>query len=313
MTVTPQPRSGKLGLVDTGLGVGVGGEGNGTPCGRVDGLTQALVLEPALDDPDLLMDGAELDIEGKFGVTVRAEMYREGDLQATATLPTGGSDSGPDSADGDNFRWRLPAEDGPAVYFDRLVLRVDPSTPGGGFSLEGGGDGTLAHPGGLGATLGTTDSLFHLVETDGLLDCGDQVTAGGDGTPAATLDRLANLTGDEADCRSVPYVLRTGVEGDTQTVLLGKDLGDQADLVPAFSLVIAWEPEPAAYPVARTTMIDSGGGPEPMVWCDGTPEAPSRPDGQAWCLVGQTSAPAGDGLIAVTETLYGAGDPRFLR
>jgi hypothetical protein len=313
MDVTAAPNNGKLGLFETGLGVQVPNEGRGIPCGRVDGLAQALTLEPAIPGSAALFDFAELDIEGKFGVTVRAELYLGDTLAGVETLATGAADSGPDSGDGDNFRWRIPAADAPLTLFDRLVLRVDPSTPSGAFSLEGGGDGTAAEPGGLGEALGTTDTLFHLVDADGTIGCGGEASAGGDGTPGAEVARLDNLLGDSGDCKPIPYALRTGTDGGIQSVLLAKELGEQADLMPAFTLAITWEPEPAEYPLGRTTEIDSGDGPAPLQWCDGSTAEPVPPEGQVWCLAHQSTEVVGDGLIAVTESLYGAGDPRFTR
>jgi hypothetical protein len=309
---TPAPSQGRVGLVDTGLGVVVKGEGQGTPCGRVDGTGQALTLTPDVG-ASAVFDFAELDVEAKGGATLRAELRLGGALQATETIATGGPDSGPDSADGDNFRWRVPSVDGPTVYFDEIVLRVDPSTPTAAFSLEGGGDGTAPEPGGLGDQLATTDTLFHLVDADGVLDCGDAVSAGGGDVPQADLVRLENLLGDPDDCVAIPYALRPGLEGETQTVLLAKVLGGQEELEPAFTLDITWLPEPAAYPIARTTSIDDGSGPVPLVWCDGTVSAPELPAGVNWCLTGQSAEPAGVGLIQVSESLYGAGDPRFRR
>jgi hypothetical protein len=311
----PAPTRGTVGLVGDALGVQVKGEGNGQPCGRVDGTGQALVLALAGSLATFEMDRAELDIEGKFGVTVRAELYLDDRLVRTETLPTAASsDSGPDSADGDNFRWRLPAA-GASALFDRIVLRVDPSTPGGAFSLEGGADGTAPQPDGFGAELGTTDSLFHLTDIDGELDCGGTATAGGVGVPAADLARLENGLGTSADCDPVPYLFRSNVDGDGQVVLLQKDLTGQSALEPRFRMSIAWNPEPAVYPVDRQTEIDydDGGGLHLMQWCEGTAAEPDLPSGELWCITGQSSALVGGGQIQVTEQYYGAGDPSVRR
>lgn len=314
MSVSAAPSSASVGFFQGGLGVRAKGEGTGTPCGRVDGLEQSLTLALAAPLTTHAIDVAELDIEAKFNATVRAELYLGTSLQRAETLPTGTkSDSGPDSGDRDNFRWRIPAPDAPLTLFDRVVLRVDPSTPAGAFSLEGGSDGTAPQPGGFGERLGTSDSLFHLVEFDGSLDCGDQASAGETGNPRADLTRLPNILGSEADCVAIPFVLRTGFEGTTQVVFLGKDLGAQAQFEPAFTLTITWEPEPATYPITRATEIDVGDGPHPLLWCDGTPAAPELPDGELWCLAGQSAVPAGPGLIQVTEDIFGSGDPQFHR
>lgn len=314
MAVQAGPANGSLGLVAEGLGVRVGREGIGQPCGQVNGTGQSLSLTLAGPLAGMFMDRAELDIEGKFDATVRGELYQGSELVGVETLNTGAlSDSGPDSGTNDNYRWVLPAPGGPSVLFDRLLLRVDPSTPTGGFSLAGGAEGTSPAPGGLGEMLGTSDSLFHLVGADGELDCGDQASTDGPGVPSATVERLDNVVGDPADCVPVVYALDSGLEGDTQFVFLGKDLAAQAELQPAFLLTIAWLPEAATYPVVRTTQIDTGSGPEPAVWCGGTPDSPELPPGKSWCLASQTVVPAGTGLIQVTEAFYGVGDPRAIR
>jgi hypothetical protein len=315
MAIQVGPTNGRIGLVADGLGVRVGGEGQGQPCGQVNGTDQSLSLTLTGPLSGMVMDQAELDIEGKFDATVRADLYRGSMLVGSHTLDTGVlSDSGPDSGTDDNYRWVIPATDEGPVLFDRLLLRVDPSTPNGGFSLAGGAEGTAPAPDGFGETLGTSDSLFHLVVADGVLDCGDQASTDGLDDPSATVERLDNVEGDPDDCEPIPYALDSGLEGETQFVFLGKDLGAQAQLRPAFTTTIGWLPEAATYPVARTTRIDTGvGEPEEAVWCGGTPDAPELPSGKLWCLSSQTVVLAGTGLIQVTEAFYGAGDPRYLR
>ena len=313
LAFTTSPAGSRLGLVADGLGVKAS-EGNGQSCGRADGTAQVLTLALAGPLADREIDFAELDIEGKFNAQVRAELYLDGRLQHTEDLPTGTrSDSGPDSGDNDNYRWRLPAEGSGFVLFDRIVLKNAPIAPGGAFSLEGGADGTA--PGPLGQALSTTDSLFHLTDIDGVLDCGDTATESGEDRPDADLARGENKLGTSAQCVAIPYLLRTGNEGEDQFAELLKDLGNQAALEPTFTLKTIWEPEPATYPISRNTQIDynDGAGPQPIQWCGGFPGDPTLPAGQLWCLSGQSSVPAGDGFIIVTEHFYGAGDPRFLR
>ena len=91
----------------------------------------------------------ELDIEAKGDVIVVADLYLRGDLVASGyELLTGTrSDSGPDSADGDNYRFRVPPAPATSA-FDAFVLRAKNNV--GSFSLSGGADGTAAEPGGLG-------------------------------------------------------------------------------------------------------------------------------------------------------------------
>jgi hypothetical protein len=301
VTLTPTPEAASVGLFDHGLGVKGSSDGTGTPCGRVDGPSQALTLSLGETLAGKLIDFAELDIEAKFDVLVRAQAYLGGSIVATETLPSGsGSDSGPDSADGDNYRWLVD----PASPFDTLVLSVDPSTPGGAFSLEGGADGTA--PGDLGAAFPTSDSLFQLEDVTGVLDCGESSpTIGGDGTPTADLTR-----GQNANCQKIPYLLRTDKTGSAQSVLLQKRLGDQTGA--NFTMTIVWEPELASNPLQATT-IDYGQGRQDVQWCGGTPGSPTLPSGQAWCLTSQQAALAGGGNVQVTEGYFGAGDPIWAR
>jgi len=305
LETTPAAPQGKLGLFANGLGVKVNKEGNGQPCGRVDTTSQELTLSLSGNLAGKQVEVAELDIEGKFNVTVVADLYLGGTgglLVASPELLTGSnSDSGPDSADGDNFRWVI--DEG---IFDTIVLRVSPSTPDGAFSLEAGADGTAAGP--IGAGLGTLDTVFQLVEVSGLLNCGDSVVEDGGGTgavPIALLDRGDN---ELSSCALVPYVLDTFVSGD-QFAALDVDLTEQEDAT--FAITIIWLPEPS--PPGSTT-IDFGTGPTTPVWCGGSLADPVLPvTGEPWCLVSRSEVLAGDGLVQVTETFFGAGDPIWSR
>lgn len=308
LTPTPSggPQQGKLGLVGDALGVQVKGEGNGTPCGQVNGLAQAIDLRlgnfPGTSQP-MTMDFAELDIEAKFGATVRAELYRGTTLVGTETLPSAGPDSGPDSADGDNFRWRLPSNPSSApVFFDRIRLSVDPSTPTGAFSLEGGGDGTA--PGTFGATLPTdqSDSVFHITAFDGVLGCGQTATENGTGGAPSVSVTLVNQTG----CQAVPYYLATSNEGGVQAIVFQK-LGGTSNV---YLTTVTWPVEAAAYPMPPTQIRYPGGEPHTLELCDGTyanpvPPSPTEP----WCLRKTTATVAGTDLMQVVEELFGQGDP----
>lgn len=306
VSLTPTPATGTVGLTTDGIGVRGSGEGGGVPCGRVDG-DKGQQLKVSLNGPGLATataDFMELDIEAKGDVIVVADLYLRGDLVGSHELLTGTrSDSGPDSSDGDNYRFRVP----PAPLtsaFDAFVLRTRSNT--GAFSLAGGADGTAVEPGGLGEELGTLDSVIHLKEVSGILDCGDSTGEVTGGDTSADLTRGAN----EA-CDPIPYLLR--VENDD--VLLAKDLTGQATA--NFSMVVTWDAEPApvnAGELSRTTFIDytpdTTGDETPIRWCDA---GPAPPAGERWCLTAQTSALQGDGTVVVTETVYGAGDPRFTR
>lgn len=306
VALTPTPASGTVGLTTDGIGVRSSGEGAGVPCGRVDGSKgQRLRIELTGSGPlaETLIDFMELDIEAKGNVIVVADLYLDGTLVGSHEMPTGSaSDSGPDSGDGDNYRFRVP-ETGTSA-FDSFVLR--PKDDIGEFSLAGGADGTAAVPGGLGEQLGTTDSLIHLKEASGVLDCGEST---GDVTGGNTTANFAR--GSNAECELIPYLLR--VENDD--VLVQKDLTGQPDA--NFTMTVTWDAEPApanAGVLSRTTFIDytpeTPGDETPLLWCDA---GPTPPPGEFWCLTTQSSELQPDGTVVVTETLFGAGDPRVTR
>jgi hypothetical protein len=306
VALTPTPASGKVGLTVDGIGVRSSGEGAGVPCGRVNGdKGQRLLVELAGTGPlaTALIDFMELDIEAKGNVIVVADLFLDGTLVGSSELPTGtASDSGPDSGDGDNYRFRVP-ETGTSA-FDSFVLR--PKNNVGEFSLAGGADGTTAAPGGLGEQLGTTDSVIHLKEASGILDCGDST---GDVTGGNTTANFAR--GQNPGCEPIPYLLR--VENDD--VLVQKDLSGQAGA--NFTMTVTWDAEPApenAGVLTRTTFIDytpdTPGDETPLLWCDA---GPTPPPGEFWCLTAQSSELQSDGTVVVTEDLFGAGDPRVTR
>lgn len=210
VSLAPTPASATVGLTTDGIGVRIPGEGAGIPCGRINGTQRLTVALNGTGLSGALADYMEIDIEAKGNVVVVADLYLAGDLVGSQELPTGNkSDSGPDSNDGDNFRFRVP-EVGTSA-FDSFVLRARDGA--GEFSLAGGGDGTA--PGALGTQLGTTDSLIHLKEASGILGCGDSTgeVVGGDTTAEFT-------RGFNAGCEAIPYLFR--VENDD--VLVQKDL-----------------------------------------------------------------------------------------
>ncbi|HET9250053.1 MAG TPA: hypothetical protein VFP13_08985 [Actinomycetota bacterium] len=326
---TPSPYTG---FVSDAIGVGSNGEGAGQPCGRLDpGQTLTLNLDTGLDGK--LIDFAEIDVELKFGATLRVT----GNLvKGTTVTPAGsadysstGSDSGPDSADGDNYRIRFPRTGTTAV--NQLVFSIVGTT--GGVSLEGGADGTGAcdladgctEPS-LGQSLSTTDSVFHLVDADGTLACGDTATQGGTGgTPLNSLERLNNTT---AGCVPIPYNLESSITDCeltfNQCVLLQKDLlGQNAQ----FFWTVTWAPEDGEY-MESETEFDFGFGFQKLQMCladdndaDTYPELPPKaatspagsPDPDPWCVVTTSTqlivTGANAGKVIVTEKYFGSGDP----
>lgn len=338
------PNSGNTyaGFVDNGIGVKSSGEGNGSPCGRIDAgqqLTLNLNQGSGQTLAGKMIDFAEIDLEGKFSANMQVQgwLVRPGKdpvLMKTETYSTtaGGSDSGPDSGDGDNYRVRFPKTG--TTIVNRLVFSLVGNT--GAMSLEGGADGTApcdttdsadCNPG-LGQTLNTTDSLFHLVNVDGILDCGDQVTEDGGGTvPTNTLERLDNATGT---CVPIPYSLDASLTcpqvNFTQCVLLQKNLGGQNA---QFFWTVSWAPEPGAYMESPTLFdFDGDGVYSPIQQCLGDGLAGGAPDGfpdlppsvedpgttDPWCVVNtqteyQLDPVNGQTFDQVTEKYFGSGDP----
>ncbi len=185
VTLSPLPSTSEVGLFADGIGVRTKG-GNGQPCGRADGPDEGLVLKLAGSLSDFEITRAELDIEGKFDAIVVAELYLDGagplavPVQPDCTaaeplcLPTGVlSDSGPDSGDGDNYRWEFAFPD---IAFDEIHLKVSTLTPSGAFSLEGGADGTAP-----GDVLATSGSGFQIADVVTPAIALDKVTNGADG------------------------------------------------------------------------------------------------------------------------------------
>src|SRR5262245_50686791 len=245
-----------VGFVGDAIGVRTNSEGNGQPCGRIDAPGQKLTFRLSLAGK--MIDYAELDLELKFGGTVSVQGYiGNSPVGSAVEYGSNGSDSGPDSGDGDNYRVRFPK-----TGFT-LVNRLDFTIKGniGGASLEGGADGTVAcrttssvpsNPAecgppvnfSLGETLPSTDSLFHLVNVDGVLDCGDQAPAqGGGDNPTNLLTRQNNAidpeTGLPFPCDPIPFNLETApgatrgcIAGSPQCLLMQTELHGEHDQYP---------------------------------------------------------------------------------
>ncbi len=319
VSVNPLPSNGSVGLFDDGLGVKVNGPGggNGQPCGRADGPDEGLVLDLAGDLAGTTISRAELDIEGKFNADVEARLFLGGaPVGGVFTLSTGArSDSGPDSADGDNYRWEI--EPGAGLVFDMIELTVSSATPSGAFSLEGGADGTAA------GSLGIAGSAFQLVETfDGIIDCGEPTFTTGDGT---TAPKATFVRGDDDDKNDDPcsqligYNLTSTVTATEQTVTFEFETEE----APSWFGTFDWTPEAAVIPVPATQVDanDDGLSDGPLIWClgfsgvdvsTGNP-LPVMPAGESWCLITQESTLQADGEMQVTQTIYGESDPSFGR
>ena len=346
VTLTPGPSGAVVGQRRDSIGVKVQNEGTGEPCGQVNksgtnGQSLILSLGSGIGVDGALVDWAEIDFERKYDGVVRAEFFAGGPqgtrtgqllLGCSRTL----SDCGPDSADRDNFR--LDTKNPPGGQpspgpFDTIVLRLDPSghAKKGAFSLEGGADGTA--PGPVGATLAVDrkDSIFHvvtqeLITYDATLDCNDTDTVEVPSDPespstSSTVARMENKDG--ADCALVPYTLDAGFDAETGEQTVDFVVGLTGQETAEFEWLVEWDPEPATYPIANTTTIDFGDGPNPLQWCGGTydPNAATADlrmagvvpvSGLGGCLAYQTTALVG-GQAQVTEVLLLSDDPRVSR
>jgi hypothetical protein len=154
------------------LGVKSADDGAGEPCGRVES-DEEISVALGQEADGFLMQSIDVDLELKFNAVVEVSFWLNGDPvdsapsdpdRAVETFdPSGGSDDGPDSADGDNYRYIFGPIEG--VLFDEV--RFTPTT--GSLSLEGGADFTEN------GSLVTDDnaSQFGVVRSfDGEISCG---------------------------------------------------------------------------------------------------------------------------------------------
>lgn len=347
---------GSVGFVGDAIGVRGPGEGNGQPCGRIDG-SQLLAMRLMM--PGKAIDFAEIDIEGKFDAKLEVNGYFIDADDSCSSPPattlmksetydlTTGSDSGPDSGDGDNYRLRFPenVEDkGNLVAVNTAVNCLTFEVVTGGVSLEGGSDGTEpcdTNDGCIEPSLGqtiddtatlntfTSDSLFHLIEADGVLACGgfaDLTEAG----ITSHVERLDNIGGGCG--AAIPYdqasstettVCNPDPEGQAdQCTFFRKDLlGQQAQ----FYWTVTWAAADETY-MPHDTQFDFGDGRGYVdaQFCladgtngdpDGFPDLPPSAGAPAtgpfdpYCVLETHSVLQGDGRVVVTERYYGQLDP----
>jgi hypothetical protein len=309
-----------------GLGVNTN-EGTGK-CTQINAPNEKLTLNlqngPGEALEGLYVDYMELDIEAKFNASITIELYRDGSPVGepfVESCTTSGSDCGPDSSDGDNFRIRVPRTG--AVLFDEMRLYSSGSS-GSAVTLEAGADGTNYYgfndPAvtGLGESLGgTKDSVFHLVTLgEGVLTCTNGTNIATEGA-AVTLTRRSfpndpTRNPDGSPCIPINYELtRNGNE-----VEFLKD--PTQDPNGSFDIrVDAWDPEDAQNPVPPSTVYPPDPDGELIVWCDGTAAAPVMPAGDHfWCLFAQSTQIVAGGppqQMQVTEGVLLEGDARITR
>jgi hypothetical protein len=349
-----EPSSASPGFFADSIGVRVNSEGNGQPCGRIDSPSQVLAMKLGPGLSGKMIDFAEIDIEGKFDAVLDIYGYSvtgacppsnhdpefdDAGAHGHYDMTLGGSDSGPDSADGDNYRLRFPEAGMTAV--NCLVFK--PSA--GGTSLEGGSDGTGpcdASDGCIEPSLGqtiddtsagaatfTTDSLFHLIEADGVLDCGDAVEQTNNGI-TTTVARLANAGG--GTCTPIPYNQDSSQDTEAcnpddpdgaflQCIFLQKDIDEQQA---QFFWKVVWAPEDGSY-MEEPTQFDfgDGNGFVALQLCGpstgpvvppfppelGFPTFYPSPSTDPWCVVNTQTNLQSNGQVVVTEIFFGQFDP----
>ena len=158
-------------------------EGNGQPCGKIDP-GQSLTMNLGSGLAGKMIDYAEIDLELKFGGAVTVTGYI---VQGTTATPVVDGDLHVDRL-GLGSRLRRSRQLSGPVPEERQRRR---STASSSASDPRGADRSRAEPtaqapamrrmrtnaagteaSASGKTLGTTDTLFHLLEVDGVLDCG---------------------------------------------------------------------------------------------------------------------------------------------
>ncbi|HVR79865.1 MAG TPA: hypothetical protein VMS99_15920 [Acidimicrobiia bacterium] len=345
------------GLKDHRIGVGQNGEGNGEPCARINkdlGQALALSLVGQLDGQSI--GYAEIDLGFKFDGDALLQLKKGGPsgivVDTVTVACSGGSDCGPDSGGSDNERVILyldPADDpGDGDWqafaiddaFDTVVIEPGNAASSGVVSLEGGFSG--AAPGPLGANLGTSDTLFQVVEAfDGEIDCGDTVSLGG-GDATSQITRGTDLDGG---CKGpedgLLFNFESGVEGDRLFVdFITEPVDADPDTVAQFLEVITWRYDgppdvPGGESQVRILSYDDhvGAGERVMPWClidprDGAGDLPVGtvldpvdtteilPTGHTSCLIESRSYVTGlmdildhpMGTFLEVDIIYNVGD-----
>lgn len=332
------------GLKDHRIGVGQTGEGNGEPCARIDkDLGQVLTLSLTGQLSGRSIGYAEIDLGFKFNGDAVLQLKKggpSGTLVDTVTvLCSGLSDCGPDSGGSDNERvilyldqgddpgdghWQSFAIDG---AFDTIVIKPGNAASSGVVSLEGGFNGAL--PGPLGAGLGTTDSLFQLVDTfDGEIACDETepLLSGESGTATFLIYRGFDTTG-EPDCKGptdgLLYSFTAGEEDGRLFVDFVAESVDADDNTNAqFLEVITWTfPNPpdvdGGEDQFRTLTYDDhvGFGDRVMPWCvidprplSATSQEAMPAGGHTSCLIESTSGVTLLGDFVKVDKVYNIGD-----
>ena len=332
------------GLKDHRIGVGQTGEGNGEPCARINkDLGQALTVSLTGQLDGQSIGYAEIDLGFKFNGDAVLQLKKggpSGTLVDTVTVPcSGSSDCGPDSGGSDNERvilyltgttpppvghWQSFAIEG---YFDTFVIKPGSAASSGVVSLEAGFNGSP--PGPVGAGLGTSDSLFQVVEIfDGEIDCGGSTTLGG-GDATFQITRGDDIDGE---CKGpedgLLFNFESGVEGDRLFVdFVTEPVDTDTSTVAQFLEVITWTFDAPPDVVGgaaqqRTLFYDDhvGAGERVMPWClmdprvggalpaGGANPALILPAGHTSCLIEANSRVTMTGDFVTVHSIYNNGD-----
>ena len=296
-------------------------DGSGDPCGRVeaeDGEAISVALGSHLDG--YLMSAIDVDLELKFNATVEVVFKLEGATVSTTSFTgSGGSDDGPDSGDGDNFRFFFrPTSGGNPVLFDEVVF--DPSA--GAISLEGGADGT--ENGMLDTS--TNASQFEVVKSfDGQITCGDTVTIDDSDVPEVvgevTMQALKLGTGPwNAAC----VELKNYNHDVTPASLLFSPVLEDSQARYTLELTIESQPITTGSDGQVTSLIMEyndgfGGANRPLRPCIGQPVFTATffqqastgllPAGEFACYYGLSLTPTGNGVGTEAWSIFFEDDP----
>jgi hypothetical protein len=325
---------GQLGEVRDGLGVAGPQDGSGEPCGRVSpGQAISVALGSRLDD--YLMTAIDVDLELKFSAAVDVTYLHAGQVVATDVFsPTSGPDDGPDSKDGDNYRYfHRPMNGSDQVYFDEVTL----AAISGAFSLEGGADlATNTEPNAFGQLDPTSkSSQFEIVPTfDGEITCGDVVVVDNEDVPGVVGEvTLHSVQTDDVwatdDCPPKPY--NDGVTFDTISFV-----PDLSGTTARYTIVITLEEQEITGSAGQITSLfmlyDPEGNPdpgEPLEACEGQPHLDTEgdpngyaefwtqedvgllPAGETACYYAASVMPSGPGVGTEVWGIYFEDDPSF--
>lgn len=239
---------GDPGLNDDSIGVRANGKNaNGTPCSQIDA-EESLTITPGNQLEGVMFSAVRLDLEVTKDAIVKLTLSDGGDNDETFTLQTGtnttetqtseadydtaapfhvdtrpdtdpdntdacasSTSSGPNSHANDNCIWTVV----PGYDFDVIELTVDPSSPDGTASLEGGSD------------TGADNTTLFSVAPD-RLNCDEDVTFEGLGEPTYKV-RPEN---GGADCvKDYTYSAGLGDAGEQFVELDTSGPADQGDVV----------------------------------------------------------------------------------